>query len=459
MKIRTRFTLLFTLIVGLMLSFFSFAIYYLSENYRQNDFHARLENRAIEKLELLLAENDESTAPWSKHIEKNDLHSIVKENITIYGADHQLLYSDNPELIHNRANIDAIVPNEIYSWTDKKMDGIGFIHIYKDRTYILFASAFDQHGSKYISNLKRTLMVRLFIIMLIMFLIGWLFAGYFLKPISNIVQQADKITHTNLSHRLKTDEVSDEIGKLTSTFNRMLERLETAFSIQKRFVANASHELRNPLTAISGLIDVTLMKDRSNDEYKETLQSVSTRIKDLSTLTNDLLELANSNVETLFQNFDEVRVDEILWDARERLLKQKPDCNIHIHFEDVADNELYLTCKGKAKLLETAFINIMDNACKFSDDNTVKITVVTDRRNIVIAFTDHGVGMPETYLTHVFEPFFRASNVHGVSGKGIGLSLVRGIVNMHLGKIFIRSKLNEGTTVEVVLPNLAYHKS
>jgi signal transduction histidine kinase len=197
------------------------------------------------------------------------------------------------------------------------------------------------------------------------------------------------------------------------------------------------------------------MKDRSNDEYRETLQSVSTRIKDLSTLTNDLLELANSNVETLFQNFDEVRVDEILWDARERLLKQKPNSNIHIHFEDVADNELYLTCKGKAKLLETAFINIMDNACKFSENDTVEVTVVTDRKNIIIAFTDHGVGMPENYLTHVFEPFFRASNVHGVPGKGIGLSLVRGIISMHLGKIFIRSKLNEGTTVEVVLPNLS----
>lgn len=455
MKIRTRFTLLFTLIVGIMLSFFSFAIYYLSEDYRQNDFHARLQNRSIEKLEILVAENAGRNIPWARHVEKNDLHSIVNENITIYDADHQLLYSDNPKLIPERANISAIVPNELYSWTDKKMDGIGFIHIYKDKTYILFASAFDSHGIKYVSNLKRTLMVRLFIIMLIMLLIGWLFAGYFLKPIMDIVKQADKITHTNLSHRLKTDEVSDEIGQLTSTFNRMLERLETAFIIQKRFVANASHELRNPLAAISGLIDVTLMKDRKKDEYKETLLSVSTRIKDLITLTNNLLELANSNVETLFQNFEEVRVDEILWDARDRLLRQKPECNIHIHFEDVADNELYLTCKGKAKLLETAFINIIDNACKFSDDDTVEITVVTDWKNIIIAFTDHGVGMPDKYLSHVFEPFFRASNVHGVPGKGIGLSLVRGIINMHLGKIFIRSKLNEGTTVEIVLPNLS----
>ncbi len=455
MRIRTRFTLLFTLIVGIMLSFFSFAIYYLSEDYRQNDFHARLENRAIEKLEILVVENAGRNIPWAAHVEKNDLHSIVNENITIYNAGHQLVYSDNPELMPDRANIDAIVPNEMYSWTDKKMDGIGFTHIYKDKTYILFASAFDKHGSKYVSNLKRTLIVRLFIIMLIMLLIGWLFAGYFLKPIMDIVKQADKITHTNLSHRLKTEEVSDEIGKLTSTFNRMLERLETAFTIQKRFVANASHELRNPLAAISGLIDVTLMKDRENDEYKETLRSVSTRIKDLITLTNNLLELASSNVETLFQNFDEVRVDEILWDARALKLKQRPEYNIRIHFEDVADNELYLTCKGKAKLLETAFINIMDNACKFSDDDTVEITVVTDKKNIIITFTDRGVGMPDKYLGHVFEPFFRGSNVHGVPGKGIGLSLVRGIINMHLGKIFIRSKLNEGTTVEVVLPNLS----
>ncbi|MBK7943501.1 MAG: hypothetical protein IPJ87_16780 [Flavobacteriales bacterium] len=92
----------------------------------------------------------------------------------------------------------------------------------------------------------------------------------------------------------------------------MLDRLESAFNVQKRFVSNASHELRNPLTAIGGKIDVALIKDRGTEEYKETLKAISVHIRSLSALTNNLLELANSDVETLFQNLEEVRVDEVL---------------------------------------------------------------------------------------------------------------------------------------------------
>ena len=140
---------------------------------------------------------------------------------------------------------------------------------------------------------------------------------------------------------------------------------------------------------------------------------------------------------------------------RDEIQKQKPDCNLKISFDKITDNDKILTCKGKAKLLEIAFINIIDNAIKFSDNKTVKINVSTDKKNILLLFVDQGIGMPESYLKHVFEPFYRGSNTHGISGKGIGLSLVWRIIKLHSGKIFIHSELDKGTTVEVVLPNLS----
>jgi len=455
MRIRARFTLLFALIVGIMLSFFSYAIYYLSEDYRQEDFHTRLRSRAIEKLESLTRNDGKTKELSADEIKGNNLHSLTNEQITIYDENKKLVYSDNNVSAPKLDLINSISKQEIYSWSEKAKGGIGFIYPHKGNTYTLFVSATDTHGTNYINNLQKILTVRLFIIMLIIFISGWLFAGYFIKPITNIVKQAENITSKNLSYRLKSNHVKDEIGKLTTTFNNMLDRLETAFTIQKRFVSNASHELRNPLTAISGQIDVTLMKDRKKEEYRATLESVSAHIRNLRMLTNNLLELANSDVDTLFQDFDEIRIDEILWNTRDEILKQKPECNIKISFEKITDNEEKLTCKGKAKLLEIAFINIIDNACKFSNTKTVEIKVVSEKKNIILLFTDRGIGMPETYLSHIFEPFYRGDNTHGIPGKGIGLSLVRGIVRLHAGKIFIRSKVNEGTTVEIVLPNLS----
>ena len=453
MKIRTRFTLLFAAIVGVILFFFSFSIYYMSENYRQNDFHSRLQDRGIAKLKLLLDAKGDTENLSLNHIKENPFHSIDNENFVIYDKNKTLLYRDTAGPTPSSAIINSIKSDKphICSLTDAEC--IGFIYPYQESTYIIFSSGYDKHGMNYIANLQQILLFRGLILLLVIFISGWLYAGRFLKPISKIVQQAGKITYSNMNQRLSNGNTNDEIGQLTSTFNKMLERLETSFNAQKRFVSNASHELRNPLTAINGQIDVALMKDREKDEYIKTLQVISMDIKNLRTLTNNLLELAN-NDETLLQHFEEVRIDEILWKIRDEIAKKTPKYTIHINFEKLMDSEKYLICKGDGKLLETAFINIIDNACKFSGNKSVEIKITSDKTNIIMFFIDKGIGMPETYLKHVFEPFYRGSNTHGIHGNGIGLSLVQKIVKLHSGKIFIHSKLNEGTTVELVLPNL-----
>lgn len=453
MKIRTRFTLLFAAIVGIILFFFSFSIYYLSENYRQKDFQSRLQDRGIARLKLLMAVNEANANLPSNPIDEGQFHSINSENFVIYDEKNNLLYRDTAAMNPSADVINSINKDIPYICSHHDTECVGFKYAYKGNEYTIFSSGNDKHGMSYIANLKQILFFRGFILLLVIFISGWLYAGRFLKPISNIVQQAGKITYSNMSQRLNTGNTNDEVGQLTSTFNKMLERLEISFNSQKRFVSNASHELRNPLTAINGQIDVALMKDRQEEEYKAVLKIVSKDIKNLRTLTNNLLELAN-NDETLLQHFEEVRIDEILWKIRDEMTKQTPEYTIHINFEKLVDNEKYLTCKGDGKLLETAFINVIDNACKFSGNKSVEIRIASEKTNIILFFMDKGIGMPETYLKHVFEPFYRGSNTIGIHGNGIGLSLVQRIMKLHSGKIFIRSRLNEGTTVELVLPNL-----
>ena len=450
MEIKTRFTLLFAFVVGVILFFFSYAIYYFSQDYRQKDFELRLRDRAVEVLESVKSE----TAPAQRNEEDNP-HALIGERFAIHATDGRLLFGEAIPL-PAAMGLARVHEQSPYTWAEKdRREGIAFLHTYDGVEHVIISTAYDRHGWNYIDNLKRILIVRLIILMLIIFISGYVFVSFFLKPISDMVKQVDRITHSNLSHRLTAAHPHDEIGQLTATFNRMLDRLESAFNVQKRFVSNASHELRNPLTAIGGKIDVALIKDRGTEEYKETLKAISVHIRSLSALTNNLLELANSDVETLFQNLEEVRVDEVLWTCRENLLKQNPDYRVDIRFEGISDDGADLLCKGKSKLLETAFINMAENACKYSEDRTVRIRVTADKRNIILFFTDHGIGMPEEYLKHLFEPFHRGRNVHGVSGKGIGLALVKGIIKLHSGKIFVQSKVNRGTTIEIALPKMA----
>lgn len=455
MKIRTQFTLLFALVVVIILSFFSFSIYYLSENFRQNDIHTHLEDKAILKLKLLLATEENHDNLLFNQSDGSKLHSFVDYYITIYDENDNLLYQDSAASIVSKEILNSIKTNKVHTYSKNDIEYFGLVYPYQGNSYTLIASAHDHYGMKYISNLKRILVVRGSIILVIILISGWLYAGRFLKPITKIVNQVDTISSSNLNHRLTAENKKDELGHLTNTFNHMLERLETSFKIQKRFVSNASHELRNPLAAISGQIEVSLMKDRQNEEYKMVLSSILKEIKNLRTLSNKLLELANSDVEIMFQKFEKLRIDEVLWDVRDELSKQKAEYTIHIQFNEIPENENLLTCKGEKNLLKTAFVNIIDNACKFSDNHTVDINVAIEKSNIALSFTDQGIGMPDTYLKHVFEPFYRGFNVQGIPGNGIGLSLVQKIIKLHNGKIVMRSKLNEGTTVEVVLPNLS----
>ena len=325
MKIRLQFTLLFSLVVGVILFFFSFSIYYLSENFRQSDFHSRIEDKAIIKLKLFLSTDGNHKNLLFNQSDRDNVHSDVDHKVIIFDENDALLYRDSSTSIPSKTILNTIKKDNTFDFSKNNIEYFGFVYSYQEKPYTIVASAHDQYGTKYISNLKRVLFVRGSIIFVIIFISGWLYAGHFLKPITKIVNQVENITSSNLNHRLTADNKKDEIGQLTNTFNHMLERLETSFNIQKRLVSNASHELRNPLAAISGQIEVSLMKDRENEEYKMVLTSILKDIKNLRTLSNNLIELANSDVEIMSQKFEKLRIDELLWDVREDMSKHKPE--------------------------------------------------------------------------------------------------------------------------------------
>jgi signal transduction histidine kinase len=241
-------------------------------------------------------------------------------------------------------------------------------------------------------------------------------------------------------------------------FNKMLERIERSFFLQKMFVANASHEFRTPLTSMKGQIEVTILKHRSPEEYENTFNSLLEDIENQIELINGLNELAKANANFPNVTFKEISVIEVFLETKEEIKKRKPQYKIKLNLEEFPDNEEQIKIKGDFSLLKSVFINLTENACKFAKDKSCSVDLVFEEDRIKIIISDNGPGISKTDLPHIFEPFYRSNETRNVHGYGIGLSLVKKTVEMHHGEVEIESNIGKGTSVCVTLKNLKKEK-
>lgn len=436
MNIKTRITLSFTLIVGLILLVFSVIIYLVSEDYREEQFNSRLRDKSLTTAKLLF-EVDQVDSALMRILDKADRTLLVQEKIVVLDRSGQKVYDSNEGLPF------WLQPEEIEEiWLKGEVtyvkDGTAILGLRmreEKESVLIVASAYDMYGYSKIRNLAQILIIGLLASLSILFLTGSWFARKLLDPISNIIHQVEDLNVGNLSQRVYGGSGQDEIAQLAFAFNNMLDRLESAFEIQRDFVSHASHELRTPLTSMIGQIDVTLLKDRERQEYIDVLNSIREDTSGFIELTNKLLWLAQTHAKLPIISFVEIRIDEIIWQARAELVRRKDWNNIHILFSEEIDDDTLLTLSGSPQLLRLAFINLMDNACKYSEDHTCHVRVGVDDGKHRIDFVNKVRGLEEKDILSFFDPFYRGGNSTGISGHGIGLPLVRNIIALHRGNI------------------------
>lgn len=451
MKIRNKLALQFSIIVASILFILSIGIYYFSATFRKIEFRDRLEMRALSNAKLLF-DIQEVDYKLLKIFDKNTASSLFDLQILILDRTHKIVYASNEadSAIIKQFNIEQISDKNKISFAITESEGIGFVFNSKENnSYIVIAWALDKVGFKQLKHLRLILICSFLIGIIIIGIAGLIFARRSLKPISKVVNQVENITVSNLNLRLDTGNGHDEIAQLSSTFNRMLQRLEDAFRMQRNFVSNASHELRTPLTSITGQIEVALLSSRQPEEYVNILISLLEDIKTLNSLSNGLLDLAQSSLDPSALKMEQVRIDELLFDSLSSFKRHNPGYSISIDFNELPDDYEKLTMQGNANLLKAAFNNLFDNACKFSEDHKVEVGIISGSKDLAIVIKDSGIGIPEDELNNIFEPFYRARNSRFSSGHGIGLSLSKKIIGLHHGELSIRSQENIGTTVTI----------
>jgi signal transduction histidine kinase len=451
-KIRLKLTLLFAGLFAALLLIFSLVIYFSNAGQREDEYFKRLRQLAITKTHLLLEAKISPSV--LQLIYSNSLNTLPQEEVAIYDTAFHLLYHDAMDIDKVKETtgmIDSIIAlKEIHFYTED-LQAIGFVYPFAGKTYVITAAAKDDYGLSKLKTLRLELVISFAIAIGLTLLAGILFSRKALRPVSEMVAKVSAISASHLDLRIAAGNGKDEIAELALTFNRMLDRLESSFEAQKQFVSNISHELRTPLAAIIAELEISALKERTAGEYRETIDLILQDSRRLSKLSTDLLDLAKASYDQSGINFKELRLDEVLLDARQDSIRANPKYRVDILFTKEIEEGDFIVVRGNEYLLKVAFSNLIENACKFSPDNQCAITIGFEGDSTILLFSDNGIGIPANDLPNIFTPFYRGENKRYAPGNGIGLSLTQKIIQLHQGHISVDSRTGAGTTFTVTL--------
>ncbi len=451
MLIRNKLILLFTLLTMGVLILFSTFLYSTFSLYRQVIFRTRLTEKAQTAAGLLINRRHQFDDFFDQLME-SDMLTIVDEHIMIFDERDTLVYTNrrgeaSPNVIKFIHTLNT--PKPIFAQLDEN-EAVGMAHRDSSQTFRVIAMGYDRVGFTRLIMLKHLMIWGNLGSIILLVAVGYFFVKRMLKPISRAMDEVDTITAQHLDKRLDEGNRRDEIARLSMTFNEMLNRLQKSFESQRSFVSHASHELRTPLTNMLGTLQISHDYDQDAEELRTSILSAMEEIRQLISLTNSLLSLARTGEGLV--GLEVISVDDCVTNALAHIHNKYPDRQIHYDFgllpED--DSGTFFETQGNGSLLTTCILNVIDNACKYSQ-GSVEI-VLSQEKMITLSIKDHGNGINPSDLPHLMEPFFRSNEVSNVNGFGIGLAVVQKIIGLHGGTIHFQSEVGKGTTVLIKLP-------
>jgi heavy metal sensor kinase len=478
-SLRFKLTLWYVLILGILLISFSTFLYFtLSKS-----LHRDVDNKLRSLAELIASE---SSSPLSKFGFGNiDQALETSMNLKPIGKFIQVLdqsgkigqKSDNLKNVQLPISLNALknASKGLITYETNRSIGDTPLRI------ITFPVVDNNHVSKIVqiaSSLEEVedALNTLFIILIItvpLALMVAILGGQFLahkalKPVDNITQTARMITSKNLNQRITPPKVKDEISRLIETFNEMISRLDQSFQQTKQFSSDASHELKTPLTILKGEVEVMLRKERTPQEYQQTLKSNLEEINCMSQIVEDLLLLSKADTGEIRLNKEDVNLTEIVTEVVAQMDMLARSRRLHL-FTSNHHQEIHIF--GDALRMRELFINLIENGIKYTEEGgSIHITLQkeyppfvrnpSDRgegereKFIKIIVSDTGIGIAKEDQERIFNRFFRVDKARSreQGGSGLGLSICKWIVEAHQGEIKVESELGKGSSFIVKLP-------
>ena len=292
-------------------------------------------------------------------------------------------------------------------------------------------------------------MAALFLVLILGTGATWLMAGHVLKPLKELSSAIEEISGNDLSNRVEIQGRQDEIGRLARSFNHMMDKVSASFERQKRFSASAAHELKTPLATILVNLEVLELDGKTSpDRMEKVLTIVKANTERMIRLVEDLMRLTSDKDHEMEEEVELSEVFAITLDELSPLIRKK---DLTVSIEKTPD----ISLTGSRVMLYRVMSNLLENAAKYNREHgSISIVTGRDDNGVTVKIEDTGIGIPEEALPHIFEPFYRVdqSRSRAVGGAGLGLPLVKDIVEKHGGEVTVKSAAGEGTTFILRFP-------
>jgi heavy metal sensor kinase len=441
-SIRTRLTLWYLAIIVVLLLLFSSVAYFMLYYNLYNNLDNSLQSRANElntitvvapkpnELLLSFSANGALTQEFpSGVIDASKLSGLIKQALSGQTAYLTSVTTDNQGV-------------RLYATT--------FLNPFNGQPVVIVVGQLTTEITTVLHTFVYVIVFAMVGVIVLAGLGGLFLANRVLKPVQEITKTAQKIEGSDLSQRIAVN-TDDELGRLASTLNEMIGRLEEAFNRQRQFTADASHELRTPLAIMQAEATLALSKERTSDDYRKSLETISQESDYMSSVIGKLLFLARSDAGKEQLNFEDVELKELITGLSANIEALAQDKGIKFTVDAKED----LTVSGDKVKLRQLFINILENAVRYTPaDGNISVSLVEKDSNAVVSISDTGIGIPPEHLSHIFERFYRVDKARARAdgGVGLGLAIAKIITESHKGKIEVESEVGKGTTFKISIP-------
>ncbi|GBU07669.1 two-component sensor histidine kinase [Bacteroidales bacterium] len=446
MKIRAKLVTQYTLVtIAILTAVFAF-VYVLTSRTIDKNYYSILSEKAFTTAHKHFEQDEVSQRAYQIILE--NYRKVLPEAIEVlFNANNEHHLKDSLNIYLSNDEIGTLLNKTKVLFKYNDLNGVAIYYPDNEGDFIVIVMASNTQGEYIKKELLAILFTVLFLSSALVFALSWWNATLISRPLQVLASKTQEIGANQLHIRIKEPKGKDEIAQLVRFFNLMLERLEFSFASQKAFIANASHELNNPLTAIIGECDVMQLKDYNSKEYKKAIERIQEESFKLKELVKHLLRLAQTDLDISESTLVEINIEKELIAIAQHFELSKYQGRVYLHLDKI-DNAQPFIIKANQSLMFIALQNIVENACKYSDQK-VSVSLETNSKYKRITIEDKGIGIPTKDLNKIFEAFFRAQNTYQYAGYGIGLSLVEKIVGQTKGKINVCSEENRGTRFSI----------
>lgn len=435
-RVALYISIAFSLLFGIVM-----AIIYVSFNdFRKEEFKERFQKR-LEFTSNFILKSDDFEKEAFLFFNENADNVLLNEKIIIFNEKKELIYSTvkNSAVIKNKELLTELDRKKVIYNESSTPEIYAVLVSIKEHNYYIVTSAYDTNGQKKLDYLKYSLILAFFISLVLIWFFSYYIVGKMLQPLEDLQHNISEVTAHKLTSTVAVKAKSnDEINVLAKSFNMMISRLNDVFQAQKDFTSSAAHEIRTPLTRMAFQLENLINLQQHSPATLATLQQLKTDVYQLSDLTKSLLLLTKFDKENIQSIYENVRIDEVIFDAYDSVILNFPNLNMDFEIAESNDIEPDLSIPAVQSLLEIVFINLLKNAAIYSDDQKVNVKITESKNEIIIDIKSNGETLTEDEQQRLFSVFMRGQNSQNRAGSGLGLRIVKRILEYHKSDIYYK---------------------